>query len=181
MPDMDYEQYPQHEIKVLKGLDAVKMRPEMYLPNYKRDGVRQMIMISIDNFLSINRGHFNTDIHIDKEHRSIYMNFYDIPDYSMMHPDAGKRVIRLLLEELHACQCESKLFHAYQSFGVGISVANAFCKRLEWATERHLLIYENAELIEEVFLDPSSEGTYNSKKNSTLVLYPIDDISFDAV
>lgn len=175
MPDMDYEQYPSTEVKVLKGLDAVKKRPEMYLPNYKRDGIRQMLLITLDNFLSIKRGHLNTDIRIDKDSRSITVIFQDLPKYDEIHPDTGKRVIQLLLEELHACACESKLFHGYESLGVGVSVANAFCKRLEWYSEDLTLIYENANLIYDENYSQMPIG------QTMLVMYPIDDITFDAI
>lgn len=175
MPDMDFEQYPQHEVKVLKGLDAVKIRPEMYLPNYKRDGIRQMILITLDNFLSIKRGHLNSDIKIDKEERSITIIFQDLPSYDEVHPDLGKRTIQILLEELHACACNSKLFHGYQSLGVGVSVANAFCRRLEWYSENLTLVYENANLIFELDFSSMPIG------QTMLVMYPIDDITFDAI
>lgn len=43
---------PSSKIKILSAMEAIKKRPDMYMPNYKQNGVRQMVMAVFDNFFA---------------------------------------------------------------------------------------------------------------------------------
>jgi len=166
-------EYSEGSIRVLKGLEPVKQRPGMYT---RTDNPLHIIQEVLDNAADeALAGHgkkIKVTVHADNS-VSIEDDGRGIP--FGLHPTENAPVIELVFTQLHAGGKFDKGTGGAYSFsgglhGVGVSVTNALCHRLEATTYRESqvarLVFSGGDVIEPLAVRPAGDG---ERRSGTLV------------
>ncbi|HSB52411.1 MAG TPA: DNA topoisomerase (ATP-hydrolyzing) subunit B [Dissulfurispiraceae bacterium] len=139
--------YGAEEIKILKGLDAVRVRPAMYIGSTGPEGLHHLVYEVVDNSVDEALAGQCTAIDVVLHHDgscTVIDNGRGIP--TDVHPDdPGKRsAAEIVLTELHAGgKFESKAYRISGGLhGVGVSVVNALSEWLQVKIKQNGLVYE---------------------------------------
>ncbi|EAI9722080.1 DNA topoisomerase (ATP-hydrolyzing) subunit B [Campylobacter jejuni] len=172
------ENYGASNIKVLKGLEAVRKRPGMYIGDTNIGGLHHMIYEVVDNSIDeAMAGHCDTiDVEITTEGSCIVSdNGRGIP--VDMHPTENMPTLTVVLTVLHAGGKFDKDTYKVSGglHGVGVSVVNALSKKLVATVERNGEIYRQ-EFSEGKVISEFGVIGKSKKTGTTIEFWPDDQI-----
>ncbi len=170
-------EYSESSIRVLKGLEPVKQRPDMYTrTDTPLHIIQEVLDNSADEALAGHGKKIKVTLHLDAS-VSIEDDGRGIP--FGLHPEEKAPVLELVFTRLHAGGKFDKGAGGAYSFsgglhGVGVSVTNALSKRLEVSSYREgtvaALVFSGGDVIEKLHLRKQLEG--DRKQGTTVRAWP---------
>jgi DNA gyrase subunit B len=187
------QNYTAENLQVLDGLDAVRMRPGMYIGSTGLRGLHHLLWEIVDNAIDEVANEYATEVNITLHKDgscSVWDNGRGVPVDK--HPVLGISGIELIYTKLHA---GGKFDHKNYSYsgglhGVGASVVNALSK---WLTVDSYRDWEHWQMRFESIWDNKEkkvrsghpagplEKVGNTRKRGTLVRFLPDDTVFEDV
>ena len=185
--------YTAQDIQVLEGLDAVRMRPGMYIGSTGSRGLHHMIWEILDNAIDEATNGYASEISVTlKKDGSCEVtdNGRGVP--VDIHPKLGVSAVEVVYTQLHAGGKFSDKNYAYSGglHGVGASVVNALS---EWMTVDVYKDYSHYFIRFESILDRKTgkilsghtmaplEKVGNTRKRGTVVCFKPDARVFEDV
>ena len=185
--------YKAEDIKILEGLDAVRMRPGMYIGTTSIKGLHHILWEIVDNAVDEAANGFADKIsvilHADGS-ASVEDNGRGIP--TDIHSKAGVSGVQVVFTQLHAGGKFDADNYNYSGglHGVGASVTNALSKWLKvevykntvYSMEFHsYLDKESGKIKSGVPVAPLKDTKVKTKKKGTFVRFMPDDKVFETV
>ena len=185
--------YNAGNIQVLEGLEAVRMRPGMYIGTTSSRGLHHLLWEIVDNAIDEASNGFATEVavtlHKDGS-ASVYDNGRGMPVDT--HPTMGVPGVEVIFTVLHAGGKFNHENYAYSGglHGVGASVVNALSK---WLTVDVFLNWTHYRMEFTSEYDPTTKKVEagkpsgplqtvgNTRKKGTLVRFLPDDAIFEDV
>ena len=170
------------KIQVLKGLEAVRLNPGMYIGSTDSRGLHHLISEVIDN--SIDEAMLGYGKEIDVTiHKD---GFLTVKDYGRgipteIQPDTGLSSVETVLTVLHAGGKFNTKEYSYSGgmHGVGVSVVNALSKALNVEVRQNGYIYRQEYKEQKAVTELEKIG--KTKETGTTISFLPDDKIFSSI
>lgn len=187
------QNYDAGNIQVLEGLEAVRMRPGMYIGTTSTRGLHHLLWEIVDNAMDEASNGYGDEVRVTLHQdgsASVYDNGRGVPVDE--HPQLHISGVEVVYTRLHAGGKFNNENYSYSGglHGVGASVVNALSK---WMTVDVFLDFTHYRMRFTSELDPTTgkvnagkpdgplERVGNTRKKGTLVRFLPDDAIFEDV
>ena len=182
MAEQQQREYTANNIQVLKGLEAVRKRPAMYIGTTDIHGVHHLIYEVVDNSVDEALAGYADEIEViihEDCHVSVRDNGRGIP--VDMHPEQKRPAVEVVMTTLHAGgKFDSDSYKVSGGLhGVGVSVVNGLSQWLEVEIHREGRDYHQRYETGEPACDLEERGT--TEGTGTLVVFMPDPDIFDRI
>ncbi|MBQ6280350.1 MAG: DNA topoisomerase (ATP-hydrolyzing) subunit B [Mycoplasma sp.] len=170
------QQYNASSIHVLKGLEAVRKRPGMYIGSTGVNGLHHMIWEIIDNSVDEIASGYGQQVKVTlTKEESIIVEDDGRGIPIDMHPEEGKPTVEVVLTILHAGGKFDN--NAYKTsgglHGVGASVTNALSKWMKvWIVRNHQQYYIEFKDGGKLAVPLKELGSVDKLQGTTVEFYP---------
>ncbi len=173
--------YASENIKVLEGLEAVRMRPAMYVGSTSKSGLHHLVYEVVDNSVDEAMAGYcdQIEITLNKDGSvNVIDNGRGIPVEP--HPIYKRPALEIVVTKLHAGGKFDKGSYAVSGglHGVGISVVAALSKHMSVIVKRNGKVYKQEYKIGKPLHDVKVIGNTESKDTGTEVTFMPDDSIF---
>jgi len=178
----NHEGYNANQIQILKDLEAVRLRPSMYIGSTSSRGLHHLVYEIVDNSIDEAMAGYCDRIEINiYEDNSVSVddNGRGIPVDK--HPETNKSAVEVVLTVLHAGGKFGGEGYKVSGglHGVGASVVNALSERLEVQIKRDGKIYqqkyERGKAVTDLKIIGNTEGT------GTKIIFKPDPLIFEEI
>lgn len=175
------EAYGAGNIKVLEGLEGVRMRPAMYIGSTSKQGLHHLVYEIVDNAVDeAMAGYCDTiTVELNKDGSvTVTDNGRGIP--TEVHPVYKKPAVEIAITKLHAGGKFDKGSYAVSGglHGVGISVVAALSKLMKIVVKRKGKIHQQEYVIGKPKYDLKITGKCEESDTGTEVTFMPDDTIF---
>lgn len=173
--------YGSSNIKVLEGLEGVRLRPAMYIGSTSKTGLHHLVWEIVDNAVDEAMADYCDEIKVSlNKDGSVTVNDNGRGIPTEMHPVYKKPALEIVVTKLHAGGKFDKGSYAVSGglHGVGISVVAALSKLMKVKVRRNGKIHQQEYKIGKPIYDVKIVGDCEKKDTGTEVTFFPDDTIF---